>query len=262
MPFVRAADLVVHYELTGPAGAPVVVFANSLGTCTTMWDDQVAAFARRHRVLRYDKRGHGLTECTAGGDPAAANIAQLGDDLAALLDALSIARVRMVGLSIGGLIGQRFAAQYPHRVEKLVLCATATRHPAAWDERIATVRQKGLASMAHGIMERWFTDDFRASRGDDVRGFITMLTRTPPEGYIAGCVAVRDADMEADDARITAPTLVLSGEQDPGVPPEAGAALTAAIAGARQTVIEGASHIINVERADAFNATVLEFLEA
>lgn len=260
MPFVRAADLVVYYEVTGPPGAPVVVFANSLGTCTSMWEDQVPAFAQNYRVLRYDKRGHGLTERTAGDD-AGTTVERLADDLAALLDALSIARVRFVGLSIGGLIGQRFAAQYPHRVEKLVLCATAIRHPGTWDERIEAVRRNGLHSIAPMVMERWFTDATRASRGDMVRGFVTMLERTPSEGYVACCAAVRDADMRADDVRIKAPALVVSGANDPALTVASGQELAAAISGARFRVIDNAAHIFNVEQPDAFNAAVLDFLE-
>src|SRR5258705_12511617 len=69
MPFVRANDLTVHYDLAGPAGAPVVMFANSLGTSLQVWDPQAAALAVSCRVLRYDNRGHGLTDCPHGAYP-------------------------------------------------------------------------------------------------------------------------------------------------------------------------------------------------
>src|SRR5262245_42076689 len=124
MPFIRAGDLVVHYDLAGPPGRPTVMFANSLGTSFHIWDPQVAALADRFCILRYDMRGHGLTE-TGAAD--AYSIGRLADDALALLDALKIGSVHFCGLSIGGMVGQRLAAAAPDRVASLVLCDTANR---------------------------------------------------------------------------------------------------------------------------------------
>ncbi|HWT04161.1 MAG TPA: alpha/beta fold hydrolase, partial [Xanthomonadales bacterium] len=197
MPFARAAGLVMHYAVDGSPDAPVVMLANSLGTSFHMWDAQVAELARLHRVVRYDMRGHGLTDTTPSGDAHAATIAQLADDAVALLDALGIERVSFVGLSIGGMVGQRVAAEYPERVESLVLCATGSRigTAAGWNERIEAVQSAGLGPIADAAMGRWFTARARAERPELVRGFANMLTRTPAAGYIDGCRAVRDADL-------------------------------------------------------------------
>ena len=263
MPFARAADLVVHYAVDGLPDAPVVMLANSLGTSFHMWDAQVLELARSHRVLRYDMRGHGLTDTTPSDDAGAVTIARLADDAVALLDTLAIGRVHFVGLSIGGMVGQRLAAAYPERVESLVLCATGSRigTAAGWNERIATVESEGLAAIADAAMLRWFTDRGRAERPELVRGFANMLTRTPVSGYVGGCAAVRDADLRADDARIRSRTLIVAGTEDPTTTPAMGAEIRDAIPGAELLVLDAASHMLCAERPEATNAALLRFLE-
>ena len=262
MAFVEAGGITMHYDVSGPADAPVVVLANSLGTSVHMWDDQVGPLAASYRVLRYDLRGHGLTECGPPGDGAAGRIEVLADDVAALLDALGIERVRFVCLSIGGMIGQRFAAAYPQRVEALAVCATGNRigTPEMWKARIAAVEQDGLAAIADSVMARWFTDATRARRRDVIAGFTTMLTRTPVAGYLAGCRAVRDADLRADDARIRCRTLVVAGALDPGTTPAMGAEVRDAIGGAEFLLLDDAAHILCVEQPTAVNRALLHFL--
>jgi 3-oxoadipate enol-lactonase len=263
MPFARAADLVVHYAVDGSPDAPVVMLANSLGTSFPMWDAQLLALARSHRVLRYDMRGHGLTDTTPPGDAGAATIERLANDAVALLDALGIARVRFVGLSIGGMVGQRIAAEYPERVESLALCATGSRigTAAGWNERIDTVERNGLAAIAEAGMKRWFTARAHAEQPDLVRGFATMLTRTPVGGYVEGCRAVRDADLRADDARIRCRTLIVAGTEDPTTTPAMGAEMRDAIPAAELIVFDAASHMLCAERPEATNAALLRFLE-
>jgi 3-oxoadipate enol-lactonase len=262
MPFARAADLVVHYAVDGAPGAPVVMLANSLGTSFPMWDAQVEALARSHRVLRYDMRGHGLTDTTASSG-GAATVERLADDAVALLDALGIARVHFVGLSIGGMVGQRIAAQFPERVESLALCATGSRigTTAGWNERIETVERDGLAAIADAAMLRWFTGRALAERPELVRGFANMLTRTPVDGYVEGCRAVRDADLRADDARIRCRTLIVAGAEDPTTTPAMGAEMRDAIPSAELMVLDGASHMLCAERPEATTAALLRFLE-
>ena len=260
MAFVRAGDITVHYELGGRKDAPVVLLANSVGTNFHVWDPQAAALAERYRVLRYDMRGHGLTDCPAGPY----TIAQLGDDARHLLDALDIDSAHVVGLSIGGLVAQRLAAIAPGRVRSLVLCDTANiiGPPSRWDERIAAVSTGGLASIVDGVMKVWFTGRFIAARPDVVRGFVNMLTRSPLAGYIACCHALREADLREDDARIACPTLVVVGDQDTSTSPAVARELCAAIAGARLEIITQAAHIPTIEQPEALNKLLLGFLDA
>lgn len=257
MPFLNAGGPTVYYDLTGPRDAPVVAFGNSLGTNLHVWDAVVAGFTRTFRVLRYDMRGHGLTDRSE-----APTMDGLASDVANLLDALELERVRYVGLSIGGMVGQRLAAAHPERVEALVLCATANRIGTAevWNERIEAVRRGGMAAVSDGVLERWFTPQTHFERPELIRGFTNMVERTLPESYIGLCLAIRDADLAADDARIACPTLAIAGADDPVTPPADAYTLRDAIPGARATVIPGAAHIVPAERPEAFLALALPFL--
>ena len=251
MPFIAAGDITVHYDLTGPEGAPVVLFANSIGTSFHIWDAQAAALADRYRVLRYDMRGHGLSGVT----PAPYSMD--------LLDALGIARAHVCGLSIGGMMAQRLAAKAPQRVGALVLCDTASRigPPSVWEDRIAAIRAGGLSGIAQGVMARWFTERFRAERPAQIRGFIAMLSRTTDEGYIGCAMAIRDADLREDAARIATPTLVLVGDQDLATPPALAQELAEAIPGARFAVLKDAAHIPCVEQAEVLTGHLIAFLD-
>ncbi|MDB5407964.1 MAG: pcaD [Rhodospirillales bacterium] len=259
MSFIRAGALVVHYDLCGPAGAEVVMLANSLGTNFHVWDPQAAALSRKYRVLRYDKRGHGLTECPPG---EAYTIAQLAQDAAALLDALAIQRVHFCGLSIGGMIGQKLAATAPERIASLTLCDTANRigPPQLWNDRIAAIRADGVAAIAAGTLSRWFTPRFHASHEAVVAGFAIMLSRTPAAGYIGCATAIRDEDLASDDARIRCPTLVVVGDQDQSTPVASAQALAAAIGGARLEIVADAAHISPIEQPHVLTALLTDFL--
>ncbi len=263
MAFVRTGGLVAHYDLTGPADAPVVMFSNSLGTSFHVWDAQAAALAQRFRVLRYDMRGHGLTDCPAAAD-GSYTIDRLAQDALALLDALSIGQVHFCGLSIGGMVGQRVAATAADRVLSLVLCDTASRiGPASrWDDRIAAVSKGGLEAIADSVLKVWFTQDFPTKSGDVAQGCRNMLVRTPAQGYVGCCAAVRDADLGGDDAVIACPTLVVVGDQDPATPPAAARELADAIRGARLEIIAGAAHIPTVEQPAALNRLLSDFFGA
>src|SRR5207253_5661783 len=98
MPFVESNGAKIHYALAGPAGRPVLVLSNSLGTDFSMWDPQISEFTKSFRVLRYDTRGHGKSSVTAG--PYSAE--QLANDVFALADALKLDRFHFCGLSMGG----------------------------------------------------------------------------------------------------------------------------------------------------------------
>lgn len=260
MPFVRAMDLVVHYELSGSPGRPTLLFANSLGTSFHVWDAQAEALGGRFRILRYDMRGHGLTDCP----PGPYTIAQLADDARALLDVLQIERVHVCGLSIGGMVAQRLASAAPDRVLSLALCDTANRigPPGRWDDRVAAVAKGGLEGIADAVLKVWFTGDFLAERPAEVRGMANMLLRTPAEGYIGCCLALRDADLRDDDAKIDCPTLVVVGDQDVATPPAAARELSEAIAGARLEVLARAAHIPTVEQPAALNRLLGDFFNA
>ena len=182
-------------EQTGPADAPLLVFVNSLGTDLRVWDALLPRLADRFCCVRYDKRGHGLTDAT----PGPYSIDGLAEDLARLLDARGAKGVLVCGLSIGGMIAQALTAARPDLVRGLVLMDTAHKIGTAemWSERIDAIRAGGIGSIADAILSRWFSASFHRDRPDELAGWRNMLTRTPLDGYLACCAAIRDADLTA-----------------------------------------------------------------
>ncbi len=259
MIFVESGDAVIHAELIGNPDLPVLAFANSLGTDFRIWDQVAAGFAETHRLLLYDKRGHGLSELGQGP----VTIGRHVDDLLAVLDHLAIERLAMVGLSIGGMIAQRLAVRTPERLAALVLCGTATRigDAAGWNGRIAAVERGGLDTIGDAVMERWFTPAYRSEEPHAVRAWRTMLTRQSPAGYVASCAAIRDADLTGEVRRIAAPTLVLVGDGDLSTPADLVRATAARIPDARFAVIDGAGHLPCIEKPAAMVELIAEHLE-
>lgn len=246
----------LHHRLDGPADAPVLVLSGSLGTPHAMWDAQAPELAERFRLLRYDQRGHGESEVP----PGPYEIADLGRDVLALLDELGIERASFCGLSIGGMTGMWLGINAPERLERLVLSSTAAFFPPReqWDERAETARSEGVAALADGALDRWFTPRFHEQRPEEIERVRAMLGSTPGEGYAGCCEAIRDMDLRAELGRIQAPTLVIAGQDDPSTPPEKGEEIAAAVPGARLRVLEHARHIANVEQPRQFTDALLE----
>ncbi len=255
---IEVNGLSVAYELSGPEDGPRVVLSHSLAADHTMWAGQMPALGG-YRVLRYDLRGHGATQVT----PGPYSIEQLTEDAAGLIQALDLAPVRFVGLSLGGMIGQILGVRHASLVSALVLCDTASHMPPAelWDERAAIARDAGLGEIAPATVERWFTAGFRASDGATVAGIEAMIRATPAEGYAACGEAIREMDLRGTLSAIAKPTLVMVGADDPATPPGASEAIAGEIDGAQLVVLEKAAHLSNVEQPQSFNQALLAFLE-
>jgi 3-oxoadipate enol-lactonase len=253
-----AAD--VHHTLQGPEGAPVVVFSNSLGTTGAMWDAQAAALSDRFRVLRYDARGHGETAAPRGPY----TVADLAGDVLALLDRLELERVTFCGLSIGGMTGMWVGAHAPERLDRLVLCATSASMapPEPWHERAALVRAEGMEPVIEATVGRWFTPEFVAEGPPVVGRTRAIIGSTDPEAYASCCEAIAAMDLREDIRRIQAPTLVISGADDPAAPPEAGGLIAERIPGARFEVVPDARHLVSLQRPEIVTPLILQHLDA
>jgi 3-oxoadipate enol-lactonase len=246
-------------SMAGPAGAPVLVLGNSLGTTRELWEPQLGALTSRFRVLRYEHRGHGGSPAP----PGPYTIAELGGDVLALLDEYEVQTAHYAGVSLGGMVGMWLAASAPGRIGALALCCTAARLPAQlWRDRAATVRGAGLGAIAKQVVGRWFTAAYGAAHPGTVAGFVTTLEQdVAAEGYAGCCDAIEAMDLRPLLGSVTAPTLVIAGAEDPATPPWHGAMIASAIPGARLRVIRGAAHLANVSSAAEFTATLLAHLD-
>jgi 3-oxoadipate enol-lactonase len=259
MPVIQSQGCPIHVETEGAPDAPVLMLCNSLGTDLHMWDAQAPAFAKHFRLVRYDRRGHGKS----GAPKGPYTMEMLGRDALAVMDGLGLERVNWCGLSMGGMVGQWLGANAPERMGKLILSNTHSYYPdkAPWNERMETVRQKGLVAIVDLMMERWFTKEFRERAPDQIARVREMFLNTPAEGFLACSAAVRDMDLRDTHARISAPTLVIIGRKDPATPPSAGEEIQKRIKGARLAALD-AAHISNVEQPQVYADTVLGFLNS
>jgi 3-oxoadipate enol-lactonase len=247
-----------HVAVTGdPDGVPLV-FANSLGTDFRIWDRVLALLPPGLRVLRYDMRGHGLSDAPPGdyfmGDLVA--------DAAALMEATGFRDAVFVGLSIGGIVAQGLAAERPDLVAAAVLSNTAAKigTEATWRERMAAVRAGGIEAIADGVMEKWFTRAFHAERPEELALWRHMLTRTPVDGYLGCCAAIADTDLRESTAGLAQPVLAIVGDADGSTPPDLVRETAASIRGARFEIIRGAGHIPCVEQPEATARLITGFL--
>ena len=232
----------------------MLVLGNSLGTSRMVWDRQVPGLAGRFRLLRYELPGHGGSPSPLGPY----SIGALGAGVLTLLDSYGVESARYCGISLGGMIGMWLAASAPSRITALGLVCTSAYLPPAegWLARAAQVQASGLASIAAQSGARWFTAGFAEREPGVVASFLAELERTDPVGYAGCCEAIAAMDLRADLPSISAPTLVISGGDDPATPPSHGAAIAGAISGARHLVIDGAAHLANVSCPDEVAAAL------
>lgn len=238
------------------AGAPWIVFGNSLVTDLALWDAQVAALAGDFGILRYDQAGHGHSS-----GPESTNLDALGADLLAVMDAADVTRCIYVGLSMGvptGLAAHKIAAD---RFLALVLCdgqaRTAPGGAAAWADRIAGAEASGMQAFAEATADRWLTETASA---DTRARLVRMIAATPINGFRSCATALMRYDYTAELARITCPTLLIAGAQDGAMPAGMAANLQPAITGAKLHIIDNAGHVPCFEQPTAFNAALSDFL--
>lgn len=251
-------DLRLHYELEGPADAPVLVMSNSLGTTLAMWDPQMPLLRQHFRVLRYDTRGHGASSVSA--EPF--GMAELGADVLAVMDHAGVQRAHFCGLSMGGMTGMWLARHHPDRFGRFVLANTAALiGPASgWNTRIETVQRDGMAAIVEGVLARWFTPAWLAGDPFRVAPVRAMLEQADGSGYIANCAAVRDADLRELLPGIEAEVLVIAGLQDAATTPEQGRAVAESIPRAAYLSLN-AAHLSNWELPGEFADAVTAFLQ-
>jgi len=257
VPTAHVDGVFIHYRLDGPESAPPLALCNSLGADLHMWDSVVPALAARYRVLRHDARGHGETAAT----PGPYSVELLARDLRGLSEELGLHRPHLCGLSLGGMVGLWLGVHAPGSISSLVLCNTAARmaRPEVFDQRIVAIREGGLAAVVEPVLVAWFTPRFRADHPAEVLRAREMILSTSPQGYAAACAAVRDFDLRSMLARVSAPTLVVSGSADPATPPAAGRFLAEGIAGARYVELP-AAHLSALETGPELASSVAAFL--
>lgn len=249
-------DVRLHYRIDGPADGAPVVFANSLGTDLRLWDPIMPLLPAGLRILRYDKRGHGLSTCP----PAPYAMGALVSDAEKLMDLHGFRDAFFVGLSIGGLIAQGLAVKRLDLIRTMVLSNTAAKigTKQMWDDRIASVMSGGIESLADAVMERWFAKAFLTT--PDLELWRNMLSRQEDAGY-AGCsAAISGSDFLATTATLRLPTLGIAGSEDGSTPPDLVRETVNLIPGSQFHLIRRAGHLPCVEQPEEFARVITDFM--
>lgn len=256
--FIRTDDKInLFYSCSGDPANPALVLSNSLGTTRQMWQPQLEALSKHFYLIRYDTRGHGLSDKPVGPY----SLTRLGQDVLCLLGALAIKQAHFCGISMGGLTGLWLAIYAPERFEKIIVANTAAKigTAQAWRSRAALVRQQGLDELAQTAPLRWFTPAFIRKNPEQVEALCLTLQQLDPEGYASCCEALAEADLSSELSKISSPLLVIAGSADP-VTTVADAGLICQASARVSLVTVKASHISPIENPKAFNKAVLQFL--
>ena len=263
MPRITVNGVDLFYEDTGGPGEPIV-FSHGLLWNTALFAPQVAALKGRYRCVAYDHRGQGRSADAQGSE---IGMDLLTDDVAALIAALKLEKVHFCGLSMGGFVGMRLAARSPHLVRSLILCETsADAEPAEnvpkYRKLNFVARWLGLRFVSAKVLPILFG---QTSLTDPSRAAEKAVWRKQLEGNrrsiwrAVNGVINRSAVID-ELPRITAPTLVIVGDEDVATVPAKAERIAKAIPNARLVLIAKAGHSSTVEQPQVVNAAMLDFL--
>jgi 3-oxoadipate enol-lactonase len=239
-------------RLHSTGNGPPVVLLHCLGVDRRVWNTSIERLKNAFTLHTYDFPGHGETPVPAGPY----GIEDLSRQLDGILGRAGIERAHVVGISLGGIVAQHFAATFPRRVDRLVLADTTYRYVepmrAIWAQRAAGARRDGVSSLTEGVLKIWFTDDLIAQNGPAVGYVKECFAAMTGEGYALGCEALAAVDLEALVPKIQAPTLVVCGDQDIPSFLDAARWLKSNIPTSRLEWLTPAKHCSVMEQPDAF----------
>jgi 3-oxoadipate enol-lactonase len=264
MPFVHAADGTrIHFEVTGKSGATPVLMIQGLGASKNAWNLQRIAMATRFRIISFDNRGAGRSDKPT--EPF--TLEQMADDALLVLDAAGIETAHVVGASMGGVISQIVAVKYPHRVRSLTLVCTACRnHP--WRQELLqtwakTAADKGMIEVGKEAAQ-WVMSPRSFRRLVPAFTWMGPLAALRPRhSFVSQIDAILNTREDLVDqlSTITAPTMVIVGNQDILTPRGDSEEIAERIPNAELVVISGAAHGLMMEHSSTFNRILIEFLQ-
>ena len=264
MPFVHATDGTrIHYEVTGKSGATPVLMIQGLGASKNAWNLQRIAMATRFRIISFDNRGAGRSDKPT--EPF--TLEQMADDALAVLDAAGIETAHVVGASMGGVISQIVAVKFSHRVRSLTLVCTACRnHP--WRQELLqswakTAADKGMIEVGKEAAQ-WVMSPRSFRRLVPAFTWMGPLAALRPRhSFVSQIDAILNTREDLVDqlSTISAPTMVIVGNQDILTPRGDSEEIAERIPNAELVVISGAAHGLMMEHSSTFNRILIEFLQ-
>jgi len=257
----------IAFQIAGDQGMPLI-FLHGIGGDAESWRPQLDGFSGGYRAIAWDMPGYGDSAPLAD-----MTFPALVEAVAVLLDRLEVTSTHLVGHALGGMIAQAFALAHPDRLRSLTLAATSAAFgkraggepDIAWRDRFVEQRlgplDRGasMAELAPKLVEGLIGDQA------DPKGLeqaILSMAAVPESGYRAAIHCLTGFDQDAALADIRTPTLLIAGEKDPVAPPRVMQRMAAAMPDARFAAIEGSGHLLHLERSEAFNRLLGDFLKS
>jgi len=258
MAFVENQGARLYWDEQGQDDPLLLIMG--LGWASPMWHRSRPALSARYRTIALDNRGVGRSDVPPGPYP----IALMASDAVAVLDAAGIEKAHVFGVSMGGMIAQEFALQYPHRVRSLVLGCTAAGGPTAVraePQVLEVLTRRGPNPEEYAAAINPFIYDSGTPR-ERIQEDMALRKQWWPDadGYFAQFQGIIAWEAYSRLAQITAPTLVVHGETDQLVPPQNGQLIAERIQGAKLVMIPRASHVLATDQPTATHRAVFEFL--
>lgn len=257
MPFTTRDGTRLYWRLEGPPERPAVVLLNAIGTDMALWDRLVPLLLPHFQILRFDARGHGASDAPPGDY----SFEMLAHDVIAVMQAASLPRAVMAGVSLGGMIAMETVLRFPEHVAALVLiCTSASIDRVLWSERVRSVRAGGVAAIADAAMTRFLPPQFSAAHPDQVASVRRTLVST--QGYAGAAAAIRDGELQGRLDSIEVPTLIVSGNHDVSMPYSPHSEALLAAIGSSTSMRIDAGHLAPLEAPHALAQAIHEFCGA
>jgi 3-oxoadipate enol-lactonase len=256
---IERKDAPALFHQDAGRGAPVMLI-HGVGADGTSWDAVATALIDSYRVIRLDLRGHGRSGHIVGD----CSLDDFVQDVVDVLDACGVARAHIVGFSLGGMIGQALALQYPERVDHLVLLSAVAgrteQERARIRQRLELLRTQGVDAISGAAQERWFTPEFIARHPDVVAARMAQLRQNHAPSYAAAYTVFSLSDLGDRLPAIRHPTLIATGEHDPGSNTRMARFMHEQIAGSHLHILPELRHSVLVEAPDQIASLLRGFL--
>ncbi len=261
MPKKSINGIDLYYEVKGDG--PPLVMIQGLGYSSRFWFEQVPELQKKFELVLFDNRDVGKSEILDQGY----QIKDMARDVKGLVDELDLGRVNVLGLSMGGYIAQHFALEWPGLTDKMILVSTHAGGPEylaetgdLWEEILdvegLTVREVYRKGYRYSVSEEFFADE------ETIEGLIDMKVEDaqPQDAYQRQFQAASEFDLSDRLNEIEAETLIIAGKEDRVVPTKFAEKLKEEIPNAGLQVVEGAAHLVHLEKPEKLNSLVIDFL--
>jgi len=235
-----------------------LLLIHSLGANLTIWNRVLEVLVKDYNILTVDLRGHGQSSPPINKTA----IKDYASDVIHIIEHIGVDQLHLVGLSLGGLIGQYLTIYQQSKIGKLIISNSAPKigSKELWNQRIGEVKELGIEGLVDATIERSFTASFKSLEPEQIETFRRMFLTSTKEGYIAACEALRDEDLRTETKRIKVDTLFIGGEYDLAVPAKYVEDHSLYIRNSKVYIMPGVGHLPCFEKPKEYAEVIRQFI--